>query len=409
MQDASSIWNQIVGGLEGLAGDAIRMIGEDRTFMEMWGWNCPAMNRHEFAAMIRGPIPRIQSIISKPIEDADFGVLQNIPAHIEQLKSQSFPNLPGGNAFHVYLVIDSLLTKISNIIDKYALQSIDWSDIEDRNIVPVQLINRLRQLENEITGISQKSKGIDKKIENINSASSAVTTLPRDLKSLQDAKDGFLGAQKNATDNQAMIEQSRTKSEAILTEMESNKAEITRIIERAEGALAAATTKSLGTEFENKASTLDRQVKWLSAFLVAIVLIGAVITYLRIEFIHTLMLKPPINMQLIWAHVVMTFFSLAGPIWLAWLVTKQLGQRFRLSEDYAFKASVSKAYAGYKQEAQRLDPDFLKRLYATALNRIDEAPLRYVENENHGSPWHEAIKIGRKKNSAGEEGGNGAA
>ena len=409
MQDASSIWNQIVGGLEGLAGDAIRMIGEDRTFMEMWGWNCPAMNRHEFAAMIRGPIPRIQSIISKPIEDADFGVLQNIPAHIEQLKSQSFPNLPGGNAFHVYLVIDSLLTKISNIIDKYALQSIDWSDIEDRNIVPVQLINRLRQLENEITGISQKSKGIDKKIENINSASSAVTTLPRDLKSLQDAKDGFLGAQKNATDNQAMIEQSRTKSEAILTEMESNKAEITSIIERAEGALAAATTKSLGTEFENKASTLDRQVKWLSAFLVAIVLIGAVITYLRIEFIHTLMLKPPINMQLIWAHVVMTFFSLAGPIWLAWLVTKQLGQRFRLSEDYAFKASVSKAYAGYKQEAQRLDPDFLKRLYATALNRIDEAPLRYVENENHGSPWHEAIKIGRKKNSAGEEGGNGAA
>lgn len=136
MQDASLVWNQIVGGLEGLASDSIRLIGEDRTFMEMWGWNCPAMNRHEFAAMIRGPIPRIQSIISKPMEDADFNALQNVPAHIEYIKSQSFPNLPGGNAFHVYLIVDSLLVKISNVIDKYALQSIDWDEIEDRNIVP---------------------------------------------------------------------------------------------------------------------------------------------------------------------------------------------------------------------------------------------------------------------------------
>ena len=137
MQDASLVWNQIVGGLEGLASDSIRLIGEDRTFMEMWGWNCPAMNRHEFAAMIRGPIPRIQSIISKPMDDADFNALQNVPAHIEQIKSQSFPNLPGGNAFHVYLIVDSLLVKISNVIDKYALRSIDWDEIEDRNIVPL--------------------------------------------------------------------------------------------------------------------------------------------------------------------------------------------------------------------------------------------------------------------------------
>jgi hypothetical protein len=404
MQDASSIWNQIVGGLEGLASESLRMIGEDRTFMEMWGWNCPAMNRHEFAAMIRAPISRIQSIISKPMEDADFGILQSIPAQIEHMKSQSFPNLPGGNAFHVYLVVDSLLIKISNIVDKYALQSIDWDEIEDKNIFPVELVKKLRQLENEITGISQKSKGLDKKIENINSASSAVSTLPSDLKNLNDAKDSFVGAQKIASDHQAAIEQHRTKSDDIVKTMEKTKAEIDSIIERSEGALAAATTKSLGTEFEKKALELGKQVNWLSAFLVMIILVGAVITYFRIEFIHSLMLKPPVNMQLIWAHVVMTFFSLAGPIWLAWLVTKQLGQRFRLSEDYAFKASVSKAYAGYKHEAQRLDPDFVKRLYSTALNRIDEAPLRYVENENHGSPWHEALKFGKRPDNGN---GNG--
>ena len=68
------------------------------------------------------------------------------------------------------------------------------------------------------------------------------------------------------------------------------------------------------------------------------------------------------------------------------------GERFRLSEDYAFKASVSKAYEGYRREAANLDEAFAARLFSSALTRLDEAPLRLVETENHGSPWHELIK-----------------
>lgn len=63
-------------------------------------------------------------------------------------------------------------------------------------------------------------------------------------------------------------------------------------------------------------------------------------------------------------------------MWFAWLATKQIGQRFHLAEDYAFKASVAKAYEGYRKEAARIDPEFEARLFGSALTRLDEAPLR---------------------------------
>jgi hypothetical protein len=39
-----------------------------------------------------------------------------------------------------------------------------------------------------------------------------------------------------------------------------------------------------------------------------------------------------------------SFLSVGAPLWFAWLATKQIGQRFRLTEDYALKATVAKAY-----------------------------------------------------------------
>lgn len=83
--------------------------------------------------------------------------------------------------------------------------------------------------------------------------------------------------------------------------------------------------------------------------------------------------------------------SVAAPVWFAWLATKQIGQRFRLSEDYALKASVSRAYEGYRQEAHRIDEDLEARLLESALARLDEQPLRLVESDSHGSPWHELL------------------
>lgn len=65
----------------------------------------------------------------------------------------------------------------------------------------------------------------------------------------------------------------------------------------------------------------------------------------------------------VWTQALLAFVGVAGPIWLAWLATKQIGQRSRLAEDYAFKASVAKAYEGYRKEAARLDEKLEARLF----------------------------------------------
>ena len=72
------------------------------------------------------------------------------------------------------------------------------------------------------------------------------------------------------------------------------------------------------------------------------------------------------------------------------------------SKDYAFKASVAKAYEGYKKEAAKIDEEFEARLFNVALTRLEEAPLRLVDSVNHGSPTHEIVektglnKVGEK-------------
>ena len=111
-------------------------------------------------------------------------------------------------------------------------------------------------------------------------------------------------------------------------------------------------------------------------------------TFADLDTPLSLYLKLP-NWGGIAVQAVLSLLSVGAPLWFAWLATKQVGQRFRLAEDYAFKASVAKAYEGYRKEAARIDPAFEHRLFDSALTRLDEAPLRLVETGTHGSPWHE--------------------
>ena len=93
--------------------------------------------------------------------------------------------------------------------------------------------------------------------------------------------------------------------------------------------------------------------------------------------------------SIIWMKLIISLLSVGGPIWFGWLSSKQIGYRFRLAEDYAYKAAISKAYEGYRREAVELDSDFQIKLFTSALSRLDEQPLRFVNQKTHGSPWHE--------------------
>jgi hypothetical protein len=127
---------------------------------------------------------------------------------------------------------------------------------------------------------------------------------------------------------------------------------------------------------------------WVVGLLTALS-IGSWLGVGRVELLSNAISTPEPHWGVILMHVVLSILSIGAPVWFAWMATKQIGQRFRLAEDYAFKASVAKAYEGYRKEAARIDPAFEARLFSSALTRLEEAPLRLVEETSHGSPWHE--------------------
>ena len=72
------------------------------------------------------------------------------------------------------------------------------------------------------------------------------------------------------------------------------------------------------------------------------------------------------------------------------MATKQIQERFKLSQDYAFKANVAKAYEGYRREAVRFDSKIEERLFVAALQRLEQEPLRLVDPKTYPSPYHES-------------------
>lgn len=399
MHDATALLDQISGALDALAAQLHSSIGRDEPLNEIWGWNMPAITRDEFAAIIRAPIHLIQGLEDKQFEDADFFALSQYPTRLAFFQGQVLPNVAGGNAFHVYLTATSMIDALKILIGRYAPADPDWAKVEDNKLIPTAQLRRLRQLQASIDKVTNDSGDLAAKIEEINAARATAEALPADLQALSEARKAYAAAMKNIDDNKGKVSEALTKANADQQQIDIFKKQAEKLVASTEAAQAAATTQGLGAAFDGKAKNLGMWTGILGVILALTLIVAACVSAERIDAIHKLMQKPDVSLQMLWVHVLLTAISVAGPVWLAWILTKQIGQRFRLAEDYAFKASVAKAYEGYRREAVRVDPEFEKRLFSSILDRLDEAPLRHVETDNHGSPWAElfAGRLGRGK------------
>ena len=45
----------------------------------------------------------------------------------------------------------------------------------------------------------------------------------------------------------------------------------------------------------------------------------------------------------------------------------------------------------------------MTRLFSSALTRLEEAPLRLIDNDTHGSPWSEILNILSQKSKENTE------
>jgi hypothetical protein len=371
--------------LETLATTVTNAWGADATVCENWGWFGPAVTRHDLAQVARSLAEDIRTTGHDELDDPWLEFVQDIPRRLNILQVNTVPQMFGGNSGQA---IPAYLTTLA-LIRTQLLPALGWQAMPDSKALPANLARRARAAQAELDQLTPNIEHLGKQIEQIQAAHAVAETLPVDLQALSEAREKLSKASLEAALHAEKVKEAQESAAAELKKMRESNVEAAQLVKQCEAAYQITTTKGLAGAFDQRAGRLAWSMwTWVGGLVVALGL-GSFIGAHRLELLSVALQAANPNWAGISMQAVLSLLSVGAPLWFAWLATKQVGQRFRLAEDYAFKASVAKAYEGYRKEAARIDTAFEYQLFGSALNRLDEAPLRLVESGSHGSPWHE--------------------
>lgn len=380
------VFEEICGALRGLA-DAVRKVSnENRTLTEACGWYCPAMTRLDLAAIPDNLAMWLEEADPEKIDQDEFDFLKQLPKQIEILKQQTVPQLfNGGNAPQASAAYTATMTFLERELAPYY----SWQKIDDPSQLPPKLARRVRGCSARLAEIAPELDSLEEKVKWILGAHEAAESLPADMEALAEARKKIDKLAEGAVVDVEKISTREKQAKEHLDVMASKAEQASKIVDQCEEAYRAATTKGLAAAFDERAASLKESMRWWVAGLSFALIAGGKVGANRIDALSEVFSSGTLHWETVFAHLLLTVLGVGGPLWFAWVATKQIGHRFRLAEDYAFKASVAKAYEGYRREAASIDEVFEARLFSTALMRLEEAPLRLVEETTHGSPWHE--------------------
>nr|WP_296021262.1 hypothetical protein [uncultured Acidovorax sp.] len=255
----------------------------------------------------------------------------------------------------------------------------------------VSLNKRVRNVTARLNEIEPKTNELAAMIAHIEQAHEAADQLPTDIADLKERRDHLNKLLDKAIVNSGQLDEMRISGEAAKQFIDEKLAEADAVLKRCETAYAAATSVGLASAFSERSDKLNKTIQFWIWFLVIALGTGSCVGYWRVLTLSDLLKEGSLDPVAVALNLLLALLSVGAPIWLGWLATKQINQRFRLAEDYAYKASISRAYEGFRREAAQVDKTLEAQLLASALGRFDEQPLRLVEREFHGSPWHEVI------------------
>lgn len=263
---------------------------------------------------------------------------------------------------------------------------------DDGKELAIQLKNqrrRVRSLEATLNELEPRTSPLKEMVSRIEQAHETAEQLPTDLESLREARKTIDKLVTESTADKAAALAAKTEIEKLQEELNGVSEEAQKVLKQCESAYSAATSVGLAAAFSERSDNLSKSM-WI--WVVGLVLSLSARGYFgsaQLQKLLELMAQKDISSLSMSINFIMAILSIGAPVWFSWLATKQIGQRFKLSEDYAFKASVSRAYEGFRRETARFDKEMEAKLLSSALTRLDELPLRLVEAESHGSPWHE--------------------
>lgn len=374
--------------LDAFATTVINAWGNDTTMVEAVGWHSPALTRHDLAAIPQQLARDLRSAGPDIIDDATATLVRDFPRRLILIQQHTLPQMFGGNSpqsVPAYLGAFMCLRQLMSPL-------LDWQGISDPKVMPAALARRVRSLQAELNQLVPKKEDLEVQLADISRAHAAAESLPVDLQALSEARTSLNEAVSASTERLKEASKNSTESFREIEFMKTLKSDAEKILALCEEAYRASTSRGLAAAFDQRATSLGRSmVAWIFGLLLALG-VAAIIGGERFKILSIALSAPDIRWGVIVMQTLISLTSIGAPIWFGWLATKQIGQRFRLAEDYSFKAAVARAYEGYRKEAARIDPLFESRLFNSALTRLEEAPLRLVETTTHGSPWHELIE-----------------
>lgn len=262
------------------------------------------------------------------------------------------------------------------------------------------MAKRLARMSTELDEILVDRNTLEERVRAINDARETAETLPEDLESLREAREQVRSLAEDARKNAQSIDKHESSAITMVAVIDSFAKDAEKLVAQCEEAYRVTTSKGLAGAFDQRAAGLTRSMQlWVTA-LVTSLAISAYLGSQRVALLSFNLADVDPKWGVIAMNFVLSILSVGAPLWFAWVATKQIGQRFRLAEDYAYKASVAKAYEGYRREAAKIDPEFAARLFGSSLTRLEEAPLRLMEETSHGSPLHELLNSNKVQAAA---------
>lgn len=373
------------------ATDALRRLakslanhGSEQPYSSLIGWSAPPLSRADLSAEVSNLAIDFDTFEENRLGPSTLGHLKKVPDQVQVLITSTLPNATGTN---INILVAAITAFASNLRSYLPLESLpDWDEVADSSLIPKKLSRRIRSLEGSISGLEPRVADVAAQMGAINDAHAAALELPTELEALREAKNEIQRLRKEVDAQASEITSASRTIQTLLETIKTSEDEATKSLANIGTTLSAATSYGLATSFKQRAAALNFTTWVWVAMLFTALLSGGVIGFYRLAAFQQA-LAVPAAQHWILLNAGMSIISVAAPVWFAWLSTRQISQRFRLSEDYAFKASVAQAYEGYRREASRLDTKLEERLFSSALDRLEEAPLRFIALEEYSSPY----------------------
>lgn len=379
----------------------------EQSFTDSLGWNTIAISPDNILNFIYNITEKLDGYEIDTIPSSLDDVIDVLIERVKQ-QTQLVDTYLALDPNRVTPIVTSTFILIQLINNELDTSLFSWSSINSNKLAPKNIKTRLRALNSRLDALEGDCSDINEKVITINNAYETAESLPAVIQDLNDAKNRLTSTINETRDEinkykneiseiKAFIGAKKSESismhdniKNLLEKTNAYAQSASSLVEQCDDALQITTTQGLAAGFDQKATELRNSIwVWIAGLLIALS-VGLIIGSARVtEF--SAALKDNLTAGQAILHTIISIFSIGGPLWLAWISTQQINHRFKLSEDYSYKATVAKAFTGFRKISQDFNQETSERLFNSTLDRLDEMPLRLLSGKDYNSPWHEFI------------------